>query len=90
MMKSGLTYVSDTTAAGGLAIGLTNIYTILGIVLTIISIIVLIINFTLRMIDRLKDKNFTEEERKAANNEISELTEKIQYLQNELNKFKKE
>ena len=90
MMKSGLTYVSDTTAAGGLAIGLTNIYTILGIVLTIISIIVLIINFSLRMIYRLKDKNFTEEERKAANNEISELTEKVQYLQNELNKFKKE
>ena len=90
MMKSGLTYVSDTTAAGGLAIGLTNIYTILGIVLTIISIIVLIINFSLRMIDRLKDKNFTEEERKAANNEISELTEKVQYLQNEINKFKKE
>lgn len=90
MVKTGLTYVSNTTAAGGLAIGLTNIYTILGIVLTLISIIVLIINFILRMVDRLKDKNFTEEESKAANNEIAELTEKIQYLQNELNKFKKE
>lgn len=86
MMQDKLFILSDATAGGGLVIGLSNIYTILGIILTIASLIVLIINFCLRIYDRLKDKNFTDEEKADTAQEILELTNKIKELQEELNK----
>lgn len=85
-MQDKLFILSDATAGGGLVIGLSNIYTILGIILTIASLIVLIINFCLRIYDRLKDKNFTDEEKADTAQEILELTNKIKELQEELNK----
>ena len=83
-MGKALTILSDASAAGGLAIGLSQIYNILGIVLTVLSILVLIANFCFRMYDRLKDGKFTNEERADAAREILELTEKITELQNRL------
>ena len=86
-MQTKLFILSDAAAGGGLAIGLSNIYTILGIILTVVSILVLVINFGLRLYDRLKDKNFTNEEKAETAKEILELTNKIKELQEELSKY---
>ncbi len=89
-MGKVLTVLSDTSAAGSLAIGLSQIYTIFGIVLTVLSIVVLIINFCFRMYDRLKDKKLTNEEKAETAEEFRNLVEKLKELQDELNKVKKE
>lgn len=89
-MKHFMTILSDTSAGGGLIIGLSNIYTILGIVLTALSIIVLLINLFIRLHDRLKDGKFTNEEKAETAKEILDLTEEIKRLQDELNKQNKE
>ena len=83
-MRKGLFIASDATAGGGLAIGLSQIYTILGIVLTVASIVVLVVNFILRMYDRLKDKKFTNDEKAETAKEILDLKETIDKLQKEL------
>ena len=83
-MRRGLFIASDATAGGGLAIGLSQIYTILGIVLTCISIVVLIINFTLAMRDRLKDGKLDNNEKAETAKEILELKDTIEKLQKEL------
>ena len=61
-MNNRLLTVSETTAVGGLTLGLTQIYTILGIIMTVASLIVLIVNFIIRIHDRLKDGKMTKEE----------------------------
>ncbi len=86
MYKKGLFLAGDVSAGGSLAIGLSQIYTILGIVLTTISIIVLVINFVLRMKDRLSDGKMTNEEKAETAKEIIELKETIDKLQKELDK----
>lgn len=87
MYKKQLFFLSDATAGGGLALGLSQIYTILGIILTVASIIVLLVNFGLRLYDRLKDKKFTNEEKAETAKEVLELQEKIEELQKELDKY---
>ena len=88
MYRSKLFFLSDVSAGGGLVFGLTltQWYTILGIILTVLSIVVLIINFILRMYDRLKDGKFTNEEKAETAKEILELKETIDELQKELDK----
>ena len=61
-MKNFMLTVSDAGAAGGLALGLTNIYNLLGIILVIVNLGILIFNFVCRMRDRMKDGKFTNEE----------------------------
>lgn len=87
-MKNKLIILSDASASGGLIFGLTltQLYTLLGIILTVLSIIVLIINFILRLYDRLKDGKFTNEEKAETAKEILELKETIDKLQKELDK----
>ncbi len=89
-MKQFMTVLSDAGAAGGLALGLSNIYDILGIILIIVNLGILIFNFVCRMRDRMKDGKFTNEERADAAREMLELAEKIKELQDELNKVSKE
>lgn len=89
-MKNFMLTVSDAGAAGGLALGLTNIYNLLGIILIIVNLGILIFNFVCRMRDRLKDGKFTNEEKAESAKEILELTEEIKRLQDELNKVNKE
>ena len=55
-------------------------------VLSIITIIVLIINFSLAMKDRLKDGKLTNDEKAETAKEILELKETIEKLQKELDK----
>lgn len=86
-MRPVLTILSDTSAAGGLAIGLSQIYTILGIVLTIGSIIVLVVNFALRMYDRFKDKKITKQEAKDTFNDMVKMAAEIVRLKDELEKY---
>ncbi len=85
-MKNFMLTLSDAGAAGGLALGLSNVYSILGIILIIVNLGILIFNFVCRMRDRLKDGKFTNEEKADAAKEILELTEKVKELQEELNK----
>lgn len=89
-MKKVMLTVSDAGAAGGLALGLSNIYNILGIVLIVVNLGILIFNFVCRMRDRMKDGQFTNEEKADTAKEILELTEEIKRLQDELNKVNKE
>jgi len=89
-MKNFMTALSDAGAAGGLALGLTNIYNILGIILIIVNLGILIFNFVCRMRDRAKDGKFTNEEKAETAKEILELTNEIKRLQDELNKVNKE
>lgn len=89
-MKKVMLTVSDAGAAGGLALGLSNIYNILGIVLIIVNLGILIFNFVCRMRDRMKDGQFTNEEKADTAKEILELTEEIKRLKDELNKVNKE
>ncbi len=87
-MRRSLTILSDTSAAGGLAIGLSQIYTILGIVLTIGSIIVLIVNFVLRIYDRFKDKKITKQEVKDTLDDMAKMADEIVRLKDELEQYK--
>lgn len=87
-MSTKLYLLSDATASGGLVIGLSNIYTILGIILTTLSIIVLLVNLFMRLHDRLKDGKLTNEEKADTAKEILELTNKIKELQEALEKEK--
>ena len=89
-MKNFMLTVSDAGAAGGLALGLTNIYNILGIILIVVNLGILIFNFVCRMRDRMKDGKFTNEEKAETAKEILELTDEIKRLQDELNKVNKE
>lgn len=89
-MRNFMLTVSDAGAAGGLALGLTNIYNILGIILIIVNLGILIFNFVCRMRDRMKDGKFTNEEKAESAKEILELTEELKRLQDELNKVNKE
>lgn len=89
-MKNFMLNLSDAGAAGGLALGLTNIYNLLGIILIIVNLGILIFNFICRMKDRLKDGKFTNEERADAAREMLELAEEIKRLQEELDKVNKE
>ena len=86
-MRPVLTILSDTSAAGGLAIGLSQIYSILGIVLTIGSIIVLVVNFALRMYDRFKDKKITKQEAKDTFDDMVKMAAEIVRLKDELEKY---
>lgn len=84
MYKKGLFLAGEATAGGALAISLTQIYTILGIVLTVASLIVLIVNFILRIKDRLSDGKMTNEEKAETAKEIIELKETIDKLKKEI------
>ena len=86
-MKDKMLFLSDTTAAAGVGVGLANVYTILGIILIVVNISILVINFIMRLRDRLKDGKFTNEEKAESAKEVLELTEKVKELQEELKKY---
>ena len=83
MVDKGL-FLSDVTASAGLGLVLANIYNILGIILVVLNIGILLFNFICRMRDRMKDGQFTNEEKAETAKEILELTEKIKELQDAL------
>lgn len=85
MAEKGL-FLSDVTASAGLGLGLANIYNILGIILVVLNIGILLFNFICRMKERMKDGEFTNEEKAETAKEILELTKKIKELQEELDK----
>lgn len=83
MVQKGM-ILSDVTASAGLGLGLANLYNILGIVLVVLNIGILMFNFICRMRDRMKDGQFTNEEKAETAKEILELTEEIKKLKSEL------
>ena len=87
-MKNFMIALSDVTAGTGLAMGLANIYNILGIVLIIVNLGILIFNFVCRMVDRMRDGHLTSQERQDTERELKELTDQLAELQDELNKRK--
>lgn len=86
-MKDKMLFLSDTTAAAGVGVGLANVYTILGIILIVLNIGILLINLFLRIRDRLKDGKLTNEEKAETAKEILDLTEEVKKLQEELSKY---
>ena len=83
-MNAKLLTVSDTTAVGGLAVGLSQIYTILGIICTFVSLVVLIVNFIIRIHDRLKDGKMDKQELEWTIDDVTKLASKIVELQDQL------
>lgn len=83
MVQKGM-ILSDVTASAGLGLGLANIYNVLGIILVVLNIGILMFNFICRMRDRMKDGQFTNEEKAESAKEILELTEEIKKLKDEL------
>ena len=83
-MSNTMLTISDVTAGTGIAVGLANIYNILGIILLVVNLGILIFNFVCRLRARLKDGEFTNEEKAETAKEILELTQKIKELQNQL------
>lgn len=83
-MNPKLLTISDTTAVGGLAVGLSQIYTILGIVCTFVSLVVLIVNFVIRIHDRLKDGKMDKKEIEWTIDDVTKLANKIVELQDQL------
>lgn len=86
-MKDKMLFLSDTTAAAGVGVGLANLYTILGIILIVLNIGILLINLFLRIKDRLKDGKLTNQEKADTAKEILDLTEEVKKLQEELSKY---
>ncbi len=86
-MKDKMLFLSDTTAAAGVGVGLANVYTILGIILIVLNIGILLINLFLRLKDRLKDGKLTNEEKAETAKEVLDLTEQVKKLQEELSKY---
>ena len=76
--------LSDVGAASGLALGLSNVYNILGIILIVVNLGILIFNFVCRMIDRLKDGRLSDQEKADSKAELEALQEQIQSLSNTL------
>ena len=89
-MKNFMIALSDVGAASGLALGLSNVYNILGIILIVVNLGILIFNFVCRTIDRLKDGRLSDQEKADSKAELEALQEQIQELQDELNKAKKQ
>ena len=83
-MKNFMIALSDVGAASGLALGLSNVYNILGIILIIVNLGILIFNFVCRMIDRLKDGRLSDQEKADSKAELEALQEQIQSLSNTL------
>ena len=102
MMNKHLSVLTDVSASGGLIIGLQEISTILGIALTAVSLFVLIVNFILKLKDRVSnvDKNndgkISEDEKDALVNDVkkevtnlaTDLTSKIGELKDAIDKIK--
>lgn len=82
-MHKSLVIASDVTSGAGIAIGLSNIYTLLGIILVIVNLGILITNFILRMVDRRKNK--TDEKPKDVSNDLDEADQKIKEFLDEIN-----
>ena len=89
-MKNFMITLSDVGAASGLALGLSNVYNILGIILIVVNLGILIFNFVCRMIDRMKDGRLDAQEKADTERELSELQAKIDELTDELDKSKKQ
>lgn len=84
---------SEITAGAGFCFGLQEIQSILGIIMTAVSLIILIINFALRTYDRIKgaDKNGdgkidAEEIKQVANEVINDAKEIKSDIEDKLNK----
>ena len=85
-MKNFMIALSDVGAASGLALGLSNVYNILGIILIVVNLGILIFNFVCRMVDRLKDGRLSDQEKADSKAELEALQEQIQELTDKLNK----
>ena len=83
-MKNFMIALSDVGAASGLALGLSNVYNILGIILIVVNLGILIFNFVCRMIDRLRDGRLSDQEKADSKAELEALQEQIQSLSNTL------
>lgn len=79
-MKDILTYISASSAGGALFFSIQDIYSIAGIVCTVISAIVLIVNFLIKLYDRIKDKKFTKQEISDTLDDLDEFTENLKKL----------
>lgn len=79
-MKDILTYISASSAGGALFFSIQDISSIAGIVCTVISAIVLLVNFLIKLYDRIKDKKFTDQEISDTLDDLDEFTENLKNL----------
>lgn len=79
-MKDSLTFASAGSAAGALFFTIQDIYSIVGIVCTCISVFVLFVNLLFKVYDRIKDKKFTNDELSDTLDDLDEFTENLKKL----------
>ena len=77
MREKILTYASAGFSSCGIVISAQDIESYLNIVLITISVLILCINFGLRVYDRIKDGKLTKEEIKETVDDLENLSEEI-------------
>lgn len=81
-MKDSLFYSSSTAAASAIVFSIQDIYSVVGIVCTCISVFVLLVNLLFKVYDRIKD-------RKISKQDISETLDDFEEFAENLKKFDK-
>ncbi len=77
MREKILTYASAGFSSCGIVLSAQDIESYLNIVLITISVLILCINFGLRVYDRIKDGKLTKEEIKETVDDLENLSEEI-------------
>lgn len=77
MREKILTYTSAGFSSCGIVLSAQDIESYLNIILITISVLILCINFGLRVYDRIKDGKLTKEEIKETVDELQDLSENI-------------
>lgn len=80
-MKDSLTYVSAASAGSALIFTIQDIYSIVGLVCTCISVFVLLVNLLFKVYDRIKDKKITKQEVSDTLDDIEEFAENLKKLE---------
>ena len=78
MKNQVLTGVSDLGAIGSLVLSTSDVESKLNCLFIIVSIVILCVNFGLRMYDRLKDGKLTKDEIKDTIDDVKEIKDEIQ------------
>lgn len=79
-MKDSLTYSSATAAVSAIVFSIQDIYSIVGIVCTCISVFVLLVNLLFKVYDRIKDKHVSKQDISDTLDDLDEFVENFKKL----------
>lgn len=79
-MKDSLFYSSSTAAASAIVFSIQDIYSVVGIVCTCISVFVLIVNLLFKVYDRIKDRKISKQDISETLDDLEEFAENLKKL----------